>query len=71
MLPIEHKRKGKDVEKGLLLAIKAVGSRYRLAKALNLTPAAVQKWWRIPAERVVDVERATGVDHPRALAKDA
>ena len=33
----------------------------RVAAGLNLTRAAVGKWDRIPAERVVEVERITGI----------
>jgi DNA-binding transcriptional regulator YdaS (Cro superfamily) len=34
-----------------------------LARALpgDITPQAVSQWKRVPAERVLDVERATGV----------
>jgi len=32
-----------------------------LAKKLGLTPTAVLKWLRVPADRVVEVERVTGV----------
>jgi len=46
---------------GLEKAIKAKGSRGKLAKAIGLSRAAVYKWQRIPAERVVDVEKATGI----------
>ena len=42
-------------------AIKAVGNRSRLAKAIGLTREAVRRWTRVPAERVVAVEKATGV----------
>ena len=47
---------------GLKAAIEAVGTRYRLAINLGLRPSSVLKWRRIPAGRVVEVERATGVD---------
>lgn len=32
-----------------------------LAPALGLTPQAVSLWKRVPAERVLDVERITGI----------
>lgn len=32
-----------------------------LARALNITRAAVFQWKRVPAERVLDVERITGI----------
>jgi DNA-binding transcriptional regulator YdaS (Cro superfamily) len=39
-----------------------MGGRAALARALGLTPTAVEKWSRlsrIPAERVLDIERVT------------
>jgi DNA-binding transcriptional regulator YdaS (Cro superfamily) len=33
----------------------------RLAKELGLTRSAIHQWDRIPAERVVEVERITGI----------
>lgn len=43
-------------------AKEAVGGPSALAKALgNVTSQAVSQWKRVPAERVLDVERATGV----------
>jgi DNA-binding transcriptional regulator YdaS (Cro superfamily) len=47
---------------GLHLAIEAVGTRYRLAKLLGITPTSVLKWDHIPTARIIDVERVTGVD---------
>lgn len=35
--------------------------RSALAKSLGITPGAVSQWVRVPAERVVEVERATGI----------
>ena len=45
-------------------AIKALGSQSALARAISVTPQLVSHWQRtgrIPAERVPEVERATGV----------
>ena len=39
----------------------AAGSKYRLAKLLGIKKQAVQTWRRIPVERVIDVERITGI----------
>jgi DNA-binding transcriptional regulator YdaS (Cro superfamily) len=48
------------------LAANALGSRRKLAEVLGVTPQAISKWRkRIPAERVLDVERATGVDRSK------
>ena len=37
------------------------GRRKALAAALNVTPGAISQWDRVPAERVIDVERLTGI----------
>lgn len=50
---------GRDL--GLEQAIGAAGGVGALARALGLTQPAVSLWKRIPAERVVAVEAATGV----------
>jgi DNA-binding transcriptional regulator YdaS (Cro superfamily) len=47
------------VDKGLKLAIEAAGSARRLAAKLGVSQQAVQQWRRIPAERVIEVERLT------------
>ena len=46
---------------GLQKAVRLFGSRAALARALNVSSEAVRKWetGRIPAERCLDVERAT------------
>jgi DNA-binding transcriptional regulator YdaS (Cro superfamily) len=53
------------VDKGLKLAIEAAGSGRRLAAKLGLSQQAVQQWRRIPAERVIEVERITLVPRER------
>lgn len=45
-------------------AAKAAGGQSALARLLKVTPQAVQKMCasgRVPAERVLDIEKATGV----------
>ncbi|WP_060538592.1 transcriptional regulator [Pseudomonas sp. NBRC 111125] len=45
-------------------AAKAVGGQSKLARLLNIKPQAVQHWCstgKIPAERVLSVETATGI----------
>lgn len=37
------------------------GLQAKVARDLGITRGAVAKWDRVPAERVVDVERATGI----------
>ena len=57
----------KEVAKGLELALARANGAYGLAKAVNLSYQAIQKWRKVPAERVHDVERASGV--PRHLLR--
>lgn len=45
----------------LKLAIKTAGGVTKLSKLLNLSRAAIYLWKNIPAERVIAVERATGI----------
>src|SRR5262249_18771232 len=40
---------------------KAAGSMSELARVLGMSSAAIAQWKRIPAERIVEIERATGV----------
>lgn len=42
-------------------AVEAVGGVSRMAEALGVTRSAVSQWPRVPVERVLDVERLTGV----------
>jgi len=51
--------KGRDA--GLTTAIEAAGSQHELARRLRIKAQSVTKWTRVPAERVLQVERVTGV----------
>jgi DNA-binding transcriptional regulator YdaS (Cro superfamily) len=51
----------RKISTGLKLAIKAAGTEADLARKLHITPQAINKWADIPLERVLQVERATGV----------
>ena len=46
---------------GLQKAIEKTGSGARLADQLGVTRQALYQWHRIPAERVLEIERITGV----------
>ncbi|WP_354218737.1 YdaS family helix-turn-helix protein [Bradyrhizobium sp. JR7.2] len=48
-------------------AKRAVRGNTGLSRALNgeITPQAVSQWKQVPAERVLDVEKATGVSRHR------
>ena len=51
-------------ETPLQKAINAAGSQVILADLLGVTPQAVQQWKKnnkVPAERVISIERLTGV----------
>ena len=37
------------------------GRLSRLAEALKITPGAVAQWGKVPAERIGDISRATGI----------
>ena len=37
------------------------GLKFKLATELGITHGAVSQWSRVPAERVLDVERVTGI----------
>lgn len=50
---------------GLSDAIRSAGNISELARRLGLTNQAVGKWARVPAERVLEVERVTGVSRYR------
>lgn len=56
-------------ETGLVKAIEAVKSASALARFLNITPSAVLQWDKIPAERLGEVSRVTGIS-PQELRPD-
>jgi DNA-binding transcriptional regulator YdaS (Cro superfamily) len=47
--------------KALREAIEKAGGVNALGRKLGISGQAVQKWRRVPAERIVDIERLTGV----------
>lgn len=50
------------MEDALESAKRVVGGTGALAKALGgITSQAVSQWKKVPAERVIDVERVTGI----------
>lgn len=55
-----------DEKSGLELAVEALGGTAKaLAEALKISPQAVSQWEQIPGERVIAVERLTGVHRGR------
>lgn len=49
-------------DQGLTEAIRSVGGVSELARRLGISQPSVSNWNRVPAERVLDVEAATGVE---------
>lgn len=54
-------------DEGLERAIDAAGGVRALGRLLGISQAAVSKWKRIPAERIIDIEAGTGV--PREVLR--
>jgi DNA-binding transcriptional regulator YdaS (Cro superfamily) len=50
-----------DLKSGVKKAIEAVGSGGKLGKELGISRAAVNEWKQIPAKRVREIARLTGV----------
>lgn len=50
-------------------AIEAVGASKELARRVGVSPQAVSQWKQVPANRVLAVERASGV-HRSVLRPD-
>ena len=47
--------------RGFEKAVEIAGGINALARLLDISNQAVRQWRRVPAERVVDIERVTGV----------
>jgi pyruvate kinase len=45
------------------------GRRGKLANTLGISPSAISMWQQVPAERLGDIARATGIS-PEALRPD-
>jgi hypothetical protein len=41
------------------------GMLTRIAEGLGIKPQAVHQWRKVPIDRVMDVERITGIDHTK------
>jgi len=50
------------MDRGVKLAIEGAGSITALARLLGIHRQAVQGWNRVPADRIVEIERVTGID---------
>jgi TorA maturation chaperone TorD len=49
-------------DQGLEQAVRAVGGVSELARQIGISQPSVSNWTRVPAERVLSVEAATGID---------
>jgi DNA-binding transcriptional regulator YdaS (Cro superfamily) len=58
-------RRAADLDPGLRAAVKAVGSMTELAELIDIAPQAISQWDVIPIQRVLEIERLTGVDRER------
>lgn len=52
-------------DKALKEAIASAGGGKALARALGVSPQAVYQWSRVPVDRVLEVERFTGIPRGR------
>jgi len=59
--PHERKAVANVRERGLEEAIKAVGGVGALARALGISQPSVSSWNRVPSERVIAVEKVSGI----------
>jgi DNA-binding transcriptional regulator YdaS (Cro superfamily) len=50
---------------GLELALQQAESMTKLAESVGVGVSAISQWKRVPAERVLSVERATGVSRQK------
>jgi len=53
------------MEEGLQAAIAVMGGRVELARSLGIKYRAVLDWRRVPAERLIQIERITGIPRER------
>ena len=59
----------KQRDEGVIAALAASGKPVILARQLGITPQAINAWRRVPADRVLQVEKITGVPR-QALRPD-
>jgi DNA-binding transcriptional regulator YdaS (Cro superfamily) len=51
-----------DLDPGLRLAVEKAGSMTNLARLIRIAPQAIAQWDIVPINRVLEIEKATGVD---------
>lgn len=50
---------------GIAAAVKAAGGLRALARLLGITHQAILQWEKVPAERVIKIEKLTGITRER------
>jgi len=58
-------KSSREMDEGLKLAVEAAGGLRALARLLEISHNSIVKWNRIPADRVVEIEKLTGVARER------
>lgn len=58
-------KRSHEMDEGLRLAVEAAGGLRALARLLGISHNSIVKWNRIPADRVVEIEKLTGVARER------
>ena len=53
------------MNEGLKAAVEAVGGLRALARLLGITHQAILQWDKVPAERLLEIEKVTGVARER------
>jgi DNA-binding transcriptional regulator YdaS (Cro superfamily) len=53
------------MDEGLKLAVEAAGGLRPLARLLGINYQSIQQWEKIPADRLIEIERLTGIARER------
>ncbi len=58
-------KSSREMDEGLKLAVEAAGGLRALARLLEISHNSIVKWDKIPADRVIEIEKRTGVARER------
>ena len=53
------------MDEGLKAAVDAAGGVRALARLLGISFQSIQQWKKVPAERMLEIERVTGIGRER------
>jgi len=56
---MEQEKASRQIDPGVAVAIEAAGGRNKLADLLGIRGESISGWRRVPAERVLEIERVT------------